>query len=73
MYSRPVRRTVHVRIGHYAWVDVEVTAREAVDRLAVVIWFCDETQYIIFDTSTERLGYTPFSLRAGEPIDALLN
>jgi lipopolysaccharide transport system ATP-binding protein len=52
--------------GTKAWVEVEVTAREAVEKLAIVIWFCDETQYIIFDTSTERLGYVPFSLQAGE-------
>ena len=51
--------------GATAWVDVEVTAREAVEKLAVVIWFADETQYIIFDTSTERLGYAPFSLQPG--------
>jgi lipopolysaccharide transport system ATP-binding protein len=52
--------------GQTAWVDIEVTAREALDRLAVVIWFADETQYILFDTSTERLGYAPFSLKPGE-------
>src|SRR5579863_5369468 len=51
--------------GTKAWVDVEVSAREAIERLAVVLWFCDETQYIVFDTSTERLGYSPFSLPAG--------
>jgi ABC-type polysaccharide/polyol phosphate transport system ATPase subunit len=51
--------------GQMAWVDVEVTAREAIDRLAVVIWFKDETQYIIFHTSTERLGFAPFSLQPG--------
>jgi ABC-type polysaccharide/polyol phosphate transport system ATPase subunit len=51
--------------GATAWVDVEVIAREAIEKLAVVIWFKDETQYIIFHTSTERLGYAPFSLKAG--------
>src|ERR1700733_3244132 len=51
--------------GQTAWVDVEVTAREATGKLAVVIWFTDETQYIIFHTSTERLGFPPFSLQAG--------
>jgi lipopolysaccharide transport system ATP-binding protein len=51
--------------GQTAWVDVEVTAREALDRLAVVIWFTDEKQYIIFNTSTERLGSPPFSLQPG--------
>jgi ABC-type polysaccharide/polyol phosphate transport system ATPase subunit len=51
--------------GQSAWVDVEVVAREATEKLAVVIWFKDETQYIIFHTSTERLGFAPFSLKAG--------
>ncbi len=51
--------------GQTAWVDVEVTAREALDRLAVVIGFTDEKQYIIFNTSTERLGSAPFSLQPG--------
>jgi ABC-type polysaccharide/polyol phosphate transport system ATPase subunit len=51
--------------GQTAWVDVEVTAREAIEKLAVVIWFADETQYIIFHTSTERLGFAPFSLQPG--------
>ncbi len=48
--------------GQTAWVDVEVTAREATGKLSVVIWFTDETQYIIFHTSTERLGFPPFLL-----------
>lgn len=52
--------------GQKAWVEVEVTAREAVDKLSVVIWFKDERQYIIFVTSTERLGFAPFSLQPGD-------
>jgi hypothetical protein len=52
--------------GQKAWVDMEVRAREAVDRLSAVIWFADETQYMIFSTSTERLGVAPISLQAGE-------
>lgn len=51
--------------GQTAWVDIEVVAREATERIAVVIWFSDETQYVIFDTSTERLGFDPISLEAG--------
>jgi lipopolysaccharide transport system ATP-binding protein len=51
--------------GQKAWVDVEVTALEPVEKMAVVIWFKDETQYIIFHTSTERLGFAPFSLQPG--------
>ena len=52
--------------GETAWVDIEVTAQEVAEKLAVVIWLTDEAQYIIFETSTERLGHQPFSLRAGE-------
>jgi homopolymeric O-antigen transport system ATP-binding protein len=52
--------------GETAWVDIEVTAQEVAEKLAVVVWLTDEAQYIIFDTSTERLGHLPFSLRAGE-------
>lgn len=52
--------------GQDAWVDVEITAREAVEKLSVVIWFTDETQYMIFSTSTERLGFGPIFLQAGE-------
>jgi ABC-type polysaccharide/polyol phosphate transport system ATPase subunit len=51
--------------GQTAWVDIEVVAREATDRLAVVIWFSDEMQYEIFNTSTERLGSKQISLGAG--------
>jgi ABC-type polysaccharide/polyol phosphate transport system ATPase subunit len=51
--------------GQTAWVDVDVTAREAVEKLAVTIWFSDETQYLVFHTSTERLGSAPFSLQPG--------
>jgi lipopolysaccharide transport system ATP-binding protein len=51
--------------GQTAWVDVEVTAREAVEKLSVAIWFKDETDYVIFHTSTERLGSAPFSLQPG--------
>ena len=51
--------------GETAWVDVEVTAREAVQKLAVVIWFADDSERIIFHTSTERLGSAAFSLQPG--------
>ncbi len=52
--------------GEVAFLDVEVIAREPLERLAVVIWLTDETEYLLFDTSTERLGHAPFSLQAGE-------
>jgi len=52
--------------GEAALLEVVVTARQPVERLAVVIWLTDEKEYTIFDTSTERLGYEPFSLQTGE-------
>jgi ABC-type polysaccharide/polyol phosphate transport system ATPase subunit len=52
--------------GETAWVDIELKARQDVEKLAVVIWLNDQSQYLIFDTATERLGQPPFSLRAGE-------
>jgi ABC-type polysaccharide/polyol phosphate transport system ATPase subunit len=52
--------------GETAWVDVEVTARKSVEKLAVLILLTDDSQHIIFHTSSERLGHRPFSLEAGE-------
>jgi lipopolysaccharide transport system ATP-binding protein len=52
--------------GDTAWVDIEVTARKNVEKLAAVIWLTDEAQNNIFNTSSERLGHRPFSLQAGE-------
>lgn len=52
--------------GQRAWIDVEVVARGAIEKVAVAIWFKDETEYIIFHTSTERLGFAPFSLKPGD-------
>jgi ABC-type polysaccharide/polyol phosphate transport system ATPase subunit len=52
--------------GETAWVDVEVCARETVEKLAVVIWFLDHSDYEIFNTSTQRLGCAPFTISAGQ-------
>jgi lipopolysaccharide transport system ATP-binding protein len=52
--------------GQMAWIDVEVTARETVQKLAVLLWLADERQYQIFQTSTEVLGHSRFCLDPGE-------
>ena len=52
--------------GQTAWVDIEVTARESVEKLAVVLWLKDENPGWVFKTSSELLGHRPFSLKAGE-------
>jgi lipopolysaccharide transport system ATP-binding protein len=52
--------------GDTALVDVEITAQQVVEKLAVEIWLTDEMKYEIFNTSSERLGYAPFSLAPGQ-------
>jgi ABC-type polysaccharide/polyol phosphate transport system ATPase subunit len=52
--------------GQTAWVDIEIAARQRVEKLSVVLILQDESQYILFTTSTERLGRLPFTLDPGE-------
>jgi ABC-type polysaccharide/polyol phosphate transport system ATPase subunit len=52
--------------GETAWVDVEVMARKPEEKLAVVIYLLDHTEYEIFNTSTERLGYPAFTIKPGQ-------
>ena len=52
--------------GETVWVDVEVIAREPIEKVAVGIWLLDESDHEIFNTSTERLGFAPFSLKPGQ-------
>ena len=57
---------VRFESGEIAWVDVEVTARQPRAKMAVVLFFRDESYYEVFNTSTERLGCSSFSLESGE-------
>src|SRR5262249_27198255 len=52
--------------GQTIWVDIEITAQQAVEKAAVVIWFVDQTDYEIFNTSTERLGLPALNLQPGQ-------
>jgi ABC-type polysaccharide/polyol phosphate transport system ATPase subunit len=52
--------------GERAYLDVEVRARNSVEKLAVVVWLTDEKEYELFNTSTQRLGHPTFSLQPGE-------
>jgi lipopolysaccharide transport system ATP-binding protein len=52
--------------GQKVTVEIEVTANRPCQKLAVVIECCDDEQYDVFDTSTQRLGVAPFSLEPGE-------
>ena len=57
---------IQFRSGQKAWVDVEVKANSKCEKLAVVLWVKDDNYYLIFDTSTERLGHGTFSLNPGD-------
>lgn len=52
--------------GQTAWVEVEVTARNSTSKLGISLWVTDESQHVIFETSTERMGFPPFALETGE-------
>ena len=52
--------------GETAWIDVEVTARRACEKMAVVLVVADESYYDVFNTSSERLGCGNFSLEPGD-------
>lgn len=58
--------SVRFESGEKAWIDVEVTARRPCTKMAIVLFFTDESYYEVFNTSTERLGYGNFSLEPGD-------
>lgn len=52
--------------GQKAWIDVEVSAHERCSNVAVVLYVLDGSHYVLFTTSTERLGHGNVSLNSGE-------
>lgn len=58
--------SVRFKSGETAWIDVELTARRPCAKMAIVLYFTDESSYEVFNTSTERLGYGNFSLEPGD-------
>jgi lipopolysaccharide transport system ATP-binding protein len=56
--------------GETVRVDVEVRARRRCERAALVLVVRDENNYLVFDTSTQRLGCEPVTLEAGEVVSA---
>ena len=58
--------TKSFRSGERAWVDIEITARAACERLSITLYAQDEEFRGVFDTSTERLGQGTITLGAGE-------
>jgi len=58
--------SVRFSSGETAWIDIEITAVQRCERLAVVLDLLDETHYSVFNTSTERLGHASVTLEAGQ-------
>jgi lipopolysaccharide transport system ATP-binding protein len=58
--------TKSFRSGERAWVDIEISARAACERLSITLYAQDEEFRGVFDTSTERLGQGTITLGAGE-------
>jgi lipopolysaccharide transport system ATP-binding protein len=52
--------------GDKAWVDIEVVASSFHDKLAVSFNMRDENHYMLFETSTEHLGYGNVTLNPGQ-------
>jgi ABC-type polysaccharide/polyol phosphate transport system ATPase subunit len=58
----------HFQAGDRVYVDVEVTSRGNYERLAVVITITNPELVEVFNTSTERLGASSFSLHKDEKL-----
>jgi lipopolysaccharide transport system ATP-binding protein len=52
--------------GETAWVDIELTARAAVENVTIGVWLTDEARRAIFRTSMDQLGHAKLSLQPGE-------
>jgi hypothetical protein len=64
--STPKGDGVHFKSGETVDVEVELYARESCAKVAVVLDLLDESQYNLFNTSTERMGNPPVDLEPGE-------
>ena len=59
---------VQFESGERARLEIEAVAQKSVKRVAVVTHLVDENAYPLFSTSTERLGYEPYDLDAGDTL-----
>ncbi len=57
---------IQFETGQRVYCDIEITAMIRCDRLSISIYFEDDNQVPVFDTSTERLKYPPICLNAGD-------
>ena len=59
---------VRFESGAPARIEVEISARQRVERLSLVLMIYDDNQYQLFSASTERMGAPPFTLDPGQKI-----
>jgi lipopolysaccharide transport system ATP-binding protein len=58
----------HFQAGEKAFIDIEVRANSACERLAVFVGINTREVAVVFNTSTERLGAKTISLHAGAKV-----
>jgi lipopolysaccharide transport system ATP-binding protein len=54
------------RSGEKCWVEITVRAVRPIQRVAAVLHILDDKYYEVFNTSSERLGLPPLTLKEGE-------
>lgn len=54
--------------GERAWLEVQFEAMRRVEKVAVEVDLHDESMYMLFSTSSERLGTPAFDLEAGQSV-----
>jgi lipopolysaccharide transport system ATP-binding protein len=59
-------QTMQFRPGQKAWVDVELTANTSCKKVSVTLYMRNDKFDLVFDTSTDRLGYNACDLEAGD-------
>jgi len=59
---------IRFEAGDDAWLEFEVKANRRSERLSLTVFLKDESDYLFFGTSTERLGHPAFTLDAGESV-----
>jgi ABC-type polysaccharide/polyol phosphate transport system ATPase subunit len=59
-------QAMQFRPGQKAWVDVELTALATCKKVSVTLYMRNDKFDLVFDTSTDRLGYNACDLEAGD-------
>jgi lipopolysaccharide transport system ATP-binding protein len=66
--TRGGEKCVRFESGDKVTLEVEAVAQTACKKVAVAVYLMDDSHYSVFDTSTERLGHSPFDLSPGETL-----